>query len=131
MLSMGIFNTLSPTTWEVTYRMVIVPLWRKCKRGEDHNKPPLSTLQRMGIGLYISAIAPLVAGIIELKVNRHHEEYTIFCLVPQTLLISLAEGFNSMAQIEFYLSELLENLSSMTGALFFMGFAVCLRELQQ
>ncbi|CAN1126654.1 hypothetical protein LINPERPRIM_LOCUS5839 [Linum perenne] len=48
MLSIGIFSTLSPTTWELTYRMVIVPLWRKFKRGEDHNKPPLSTLQRMG-----------------------------------------------------------------------------------
>ncbi|CAN0875955.1 Protein NRT1/ PTR FAMILY 2.9 [Linum grandiflorum] len=117
--SMGIFTTLSLTAWVLLYGAVIVPLCRKyLKKG-----PPLSTLRRMGIGICILTIGALVAAIVELKVQAHHEKYSVFYLVPQTVLMGLAEAFNSVAQIEFYENQLPENLASMTGALFSMGYA--------
>ncbi|KAF2301193.1 hypothetical protein GH714_020753 [Hevea brasiliensis] len=91
---------------------------------------------RMGVGLFLSCVAMVVAGIVE-NIRRRkaiREGYinnpqagldmSALWLVPQFCLNGLAEAFNAIGQTEFYYSEFPKNLSSIAGALFGLGMAV-------
>ncbi|CAL1398536.1 unnamed protein product [Linum trigynum] len=125
--SIGIFSAVALTTWVTVYDNVIVPLARKRRNSSssgDHNRLlELSILQRMGIGMCISTLAVVVAGIVEGQRRRHVEPTSVFWLVPQLVLLGVAEGFNGVAQIEFYHAELPATMASLTGGFFALGYS--------
>jgi peptide/histidine transporter 3/4 len=47
-----------------------------------------------------------------------------FWLVPQQVVAGFAEAFASIGQTEFYYRQFPENMRSVAGALYFLGFAV-------
>ncbi|KAK2967069.1 hypothetical protein RJ640_015289 [Escallonia rubra] len=121
--SLSIFDTLSVIFWVPIYDKIIVPVGRKY----TGHKTGLTTLQRMGIGLFISIFAMLSAGILEvvrLGIVRRNDYYTlanmpmsIFWQVPQYFLIGCAEVFTFIGQLEFFYQEAPDSMRSMCSAL--------------
>lgn len=99
-------------------------------------KPVYPSLkQRMGSGLVISIFATSVLAIVE-SVRRRvatEEEHldgmgvvkmSAMWLLLYYILIGIAEGFNAIAQNQFYYSELPKTMSSIAATLFGVSMAV-------
>jgi dipeptide/tripeptide permease len=132
--SYAVFTMLTVSLWIPIYDRVFVPSLQK-RTGKDGG---ISLLQRMGIGIVLSALTMLVSGLVEEK--RRNLALTMptlgvapkggaissmsgLWLIPQLALAGLSEAFNSIGQIEFYYKEFPENMRSIAGSLFFCGMA--------
>ncbi|KAL3518095.1 hypothetical protein ACH5RR_020684 [Cinchona calisaya] len=121
--SLGIFDTLSVIFWVPIYDQFIVPVARKF----TGRKNGLTQLQRMGTGLFISILAMLSAGILELvrlRFVRRHDYYdlemipmSIFWQVPQYFIIGCAEVFTFIGQLEFFYEQAPDAMRSLCAAL--------------
>ncbi|KAL0464642.1 UNVERIFIED_CONTAM: protein NRT1/ PTR FAMILY 7.3 [Sesamum latifolium] len=113
--SMTAFDIISTSTFIICYEKVIVPLYIKLTKKEP--KMP-SELQRMGIGMVISIIAMIVAGLVEqcrLKYANEREisSLSIFWQIPQYVLVGVSEAFIYVAQWEFFASQIPDRLKSL------------------
>ncbi|KAM7260766.1 hypothetical protein ACFE04_026241 [Oxalis oulophora] len=127
--SFAVFQMISLTIWIPIYDRILVPLLRKFTGIEGG----LTLLQRMGTGLFLTTIALLVSATVE-EYRKHLaptntngpsiSSMSAFWLVPQLAITGLAEGFNSVGQMEFYYQQLPENMRSVAGALYFCGMAM-------
>ncbi|KAJ6699482.1 OLIGOPEPTIDE TRANSPORTER-RELATED [Salix purpurea] len=109
--------------WAPVYDRVIVPYARKFT-GHERG---FTQLQRMGIGLVISIVSMIVAGVLEvvrLKFVRENIYYdleyipmTIFWQVPQYFLIGCAEVFTFIGQLEFFYDQAPDAMRSLCSAL--------------
>ncbi|PIA59280.1 hypothetical protein AQUCO_00400285v1 [Aquilegia coerulea] len=121
--SLSIFDTISVIFWVPVYDRLIVPFARKFT-GHKHG---FTQLQRMGIGLFISIFAMLVAGILEvvrLGIVRRNNYYdlkqvpvSIFWQIPQYFIIGLAEVFTFIGQLEFFYEQAPNAMRSLCSAL--------------
>ncbi|KAL1177989.1 hypothetical protein V6Z11_A03G067200 [Gossypium hirsutum] len=133
--SLSIFDTLSVIFWVPIYDRIIVPVTRKF----TGHKNGLTQLQRMGIGLFISIFAMVVAAILELerlREVRRHNYYevkempmTIFWQVPQYFLIGCAEVFTLIGQLEFFYEQAPDAMRSFCSALQLTTIALVLSVL--
>ncbi|XP_057522944.1 protein NRT1/ PTR FAMILY 1.2-like [Amaranthus tricolor] len=127
-----VFSIVTITFWVAFYDRALVPLLAKffdMPRG-------LGPRVRMGLGLLLSCLAMLVAGFVEsirrqTAINEGLEdqpkavlEMSAMWLVPQLVLLGLAEAFNAVGQIEFYYGHLSKTMSSLAMAIFTLGMAV-------
>ncbi|KAI3994470.1 hypothetical protein MKX01_012727 [Papaver californicum] len=121
--SLSIFDTLSVIFWVPVYDRVIVPLARKF----TGHKNGFTQLQRMGIGLFISIFAMVVAAILELyrlRLVKKHDYYdlthvpmSIFWQIPQYFIIGCAEVFMFIGQLEFFYEQAPDAMRSLCSAL--------------
>uniref|UniRef100_A0A2P2NH66 Protein NRT1/ PTR FAMILY 8.1-like n=1 Tax=Rhizophora mucronata TaxID=61149 RepID=A0A2P2NH66_RHIMU len=121
--SLSLFDTLSVIFWVPVYDQIIIPYARKF----TGNERGFTQLQRMGIGLVISIIAMIVAGLLEvrrLKYVQSHNYYdleyipmSIFWQVPQYFLIGCAEVFAFIGQLEFFYDQAPDAMRSLCSAL--------------
>ena len=121
--SLSLFDTLSVIFWAPVYDRLIVPFARKFT-GHEHG---FTQLQRIGIGLVISIISMIVAGILEvirLDIVRKNNYYdletipmSIFWQVPQYFLIGAAEVFTNIGQMEFFYGQAPDAMRSLCAAL--------------
>ncbi|KAK6156511.1 hypothetical protein DH2020_010759 [Rehmannia glutinosa] len=107
------------------YDRLIIPLWKK-KKGTLG----LTNLQKMGVGLFISIIAMVVAAIVEIKrlkvaksTSRVILPISAFLLVPQFVLAGAAEGFVYTGQIDFFLTESPKGMKAVSTSLFLTTIA--------
>lgn len=84
-------------------------------------------MQKIGVGLFISIIAMVVAAIVEsrrLKVAKSTSStvsvlpISAFLLVPQFVLAGAAEGFVYSGQIDFFLTESPKGMKALSTSLF-------------
>lgn len=130
--SYGVFALISLTIWVAIYDRVLVPLLAKFTK----HKNGLTLKQRIGTGLFLSVIGMLVSGTVE---NQRREkaieqglandplgivDMSGSWLIPQYIIIGLAEAFNGIGQIEFYYSQFPKSMSSIGVALFSLGGGV-------
>ncbi|KAF9663638.1 hypothetical protein SADUNF_Sadunf17G0072200 [Salix dunnii] len=130
-----IFTMITLTIWIPLYDRILVPFLRR-HTGKEGG---LSLLQRMGIGMILAILCTLVSGLVE--GNRRHialnrptlgitskggsiSSMSGMWLIPQLALAGLSEGFNYIAQIEFYYKQFPENMRSFAGSSFFAGAAL-------
>ncbi|XAR68851.1 Peptide-transporting ATPase [Bertholletia excelsa] len=121
--SLSLFDTLSVLFWAPLYDRVIILFARKFT-GHERG---FTQLQRMGIGLVISIIAMVVAGVLEVvrldyvrKKNYYDLEVipvSIFWQVPQYFLVGCAEVFTFIGQIEFFYDQAPDAMRSLCSAL--------------
>lgn len=121
--SLSLFDTLSVIFWAPVYDRVIIP-WARKFTGHERG---FTQLQRMGIGLAISTISMIVAGILEvvrLDYVRRHNYYdlktlpmSIFWQVPQYFLVGCAEVFTFIGQLEFFYDQAPDAMRSLLSAL--------------
>ncbi|ERN18925.1 hypothetical protein AMTRI_Chr07g25030 [Amborella trichopoda] len=118
--SLTAFVTISMLVSVVIYDRVFVPMMRR------YTKDPrgVSLLRRMGIGLALHIIIMTVASLIErkrLSVAREHDlvehagtiPLTIFILLPQFVLMGMADAFLEVAKIEFFYDQAPESMKSL------------------
>jgi len=121
--SLSLFGYLSVIFWAPVYDRIIVPYARKFT-GHERG---FTQLQRMGIGLVISIVSMIVAGVLEavrlnfVRENNYYDlEYipmTIFWQVPQYFLIGCAEVFTFIGQLEFFYDQAPDAMRSLCSAL--------------
>ncbi|KAJ6860655.1 hypothetical protein NC651_036899 [Populus alba x Populus x berolinensis] len=130
-----IFIMITLTIWIPLYDRIIVPFLQRLTGKEGG----LTLLQRMGIGMVLAMLCTIVSGVVE--GNRRHIALTrptlgitrkggaissmsAMWLIPQLSLAGLSEGFNYIAQIEFFYKQFPENMRSIAGSSFFAGIAI-------
>lgn len=113
--SMTSFDIISTSTFIICYEKLLLPLYTKLTKKKF--KTP-SELQRMGIGMVISIIAMIIAGLVEqwrLKYADKGEtsSLSIFWQIPQYVLVGVSEAFIYVAQWEFFASQIPDRLKSL------------------
>ncbi|XVF03411.1 hypothetical protein REPUB_Repub04eG0259100 [Reevesia pubescens] len=129
--SMSVFAMMSMLITIVLYDRLLVPVIRKFT-GIDRG---INFLHRMAIGFFISILATLVAGFIEVK--RKHAALanglidspkstipiSVFWLVPQHSLHGIAEAFMVIGHLEFFYNQAPESMRSTAAALFWTSIS--------
>lgn len=121
--SFVVFQMLALTFWIPVYDRLLVPAIRRL----TGRSGGITLLQRIGVGLALCIATMLVSAAVEHHRRNLARTKTLmpwFWLVPQQLLAGLSEAFSAIGQIEFYYSQFPENMRSVAGALYFLGFAI-------
>ncbi|CAJ2644171.1 unnamed protein product [Trifolium pratense] len=129
--SLGSFVTLSMLLSVPMYDRFFVPFMRQ-KTG---NPRGITLLQRLGIGFSIQIIAIAIAYAVE--VRRMHVikknlisgpkdivPMSIFWLLPQYVLIGIADVFNAIGLLEFFYDQSPEDMQSLGTTFFTSGIGV-------
>ncbi|XWS65550.1 hypothetical protein CRYUN_Cryun05aG0123200 [Craigia yunnanensis] len=129
--SLGSFVTLSMLLSVPMYDCYFVPFMRE-KTG---NPRGITLLQRLGIGFVIQVIAIAVAYAVEVRrmhVIRVHQvvgpkeivPMNIFWLLPQYVLLGIADVFNAIGLLEFFYDQSPEDMQSLGTTFFTSGIGV-------
>ncbi|KAK1289477.1 Peptide transporter PTR3-A [Acorus calamus] len=118
--SLATFITLSMLITVVIYDRFFVPFMRRW----TNNPRGISLIQRMGVGMVIHIAIMIIASLTEkrrLEVAKHHGlvengkqvPLTIFVLLPQFVLMGVADAFLEVGKIEFFYDQAPENMKSL------------------
>ncbi|XAR70864.1 hypothetical protein NMG60_11027898 [Bertholletia excelsa] len=130
--SMTVFMIVTITIWVAFYDRIMVPILARYMGRSNGLSPQV----RMGIGLLISCLAMVISGVTEcvrrrLAIEEGFEDnaegivdMSAMWLVPQYVLLGLAEALNAVGQIEFFYSLFPKSMSSIGVALYTFGMAV-------
>ncbi|XP_047954785.1 protein NRT1/ PTR FAMILY 8.2-like [Salvia hispanica] len=114
----------SSPVFAVLNALLVVPLYEKlavpylrCRTGHPRG---LTSLQRMGAGLFVSILAMASAALVEAKRRgmAPSQKISISWLFPQFFLIGLAEVFTYVGQLEFFYDEATDGTRSISSAMF-------------
>ncbi|CAK8575075.1 unnamed protein product [Lathyrus sativus] len=126
--SMTTFDIINTSTFIILFDVLIIPLYKKVMK-----KPPKlpTELQNIGIGFAIATITLIVAGFVEKErlncASESGEEtssLSIFWLVPQYMLLGVAEAFVYVAQMNFFTSQSPDGLESLGMGLYMFSSAL-------
>lgn len=129
--SLGSFVTLSMLISVPMYDRYFVPFMRE-KTG---NPRGITLLQRLGIGFIIQIAAIAIAYAVEVRrmhvIRLHHVfgpkeivPMSIFWLLPQYILIGIADVFNAIGLLEFFYDQSPEDMQSLGTTFFTSGIGV-------
>ncbi|XP_042495858.1 protein NRT1/ PTR FAMILY 5.1 [Macadamia integrifolia] len=129
--SLGSFVTLSMLISVPMYDRYFVPIMRR-KTG---NPRGITLLQRLGIGFVIQVAVTLIAYAVELKRMQVIKEHgivaaneivpmSIFWLLPQYILLGMADVFNAIGLLEFFYDQSPEDMQSLGTTFFTSGIGV-------
>ncbi|KAF6143111.1 hypothetical protein GIB67_041179 [Kingdonia uniflora] len=130
--SLGSFNTLSMLICVPIYDRYFVPVMKRW----TGNPRGITLLQRLGTGFMIQVIAIFFAYLIELKRMHVIKEYgstmgdndtlpmSIFWLLPQYIMLGIADVFCTIGIIEFFYDQSPEDMQSLGTTFFTSGFGV-------
>ncbi|KAK8552471.1 hypothetical protein V6N13_120870 [Hibiscus sabdariffa] len=114
--SVPVFGALNALILVPIYEIWLVPILRK----RTGHRRGITSLQRMGVGLFISIFAMASAALVEKKRRDHPNpsSLTVFWLLPQFFLIGSAEVFTYVGQLEFFYDEATDGTRSISSAMF-------------
>nr|BAJ95375.1 predicted protein [Hordeum vulgare subsp. vulgare] len=129
--SLGAFVTLTMLVVIVVYDRLFV----KAVRRHTKNPRGISLLTRMGIGMLVQVLTMGTASLIEsrrLSYARSHGtdgiggelRLSIFVLLPQFVLMGLADAFLVVGKIEFFYDQAPESMKSLGTALSLTAYGV-------
>ena len=118
--SLAAFVTISMLISVVVYDRYLVPFMRRW----TNNPRGISLLQRMGVGMSIHIVIMTICSLTErhrLAVAREHGlvqsggvvPLTIFILLPQFVLMGIADAFLEVAKLEFFYDQAPEGMKSL------------------
>lgn len=124
--SVTAFLTLSMLITTLIYDRLLVPILKRF----TGNPKGITALQRMGVGMVIHIFVMTVAMAVETKrlqvVKEHGLEdnkkamvpRSIFTLIPQYVLLGIADALLDIGKIEFFYDQAPESMQSLGTALF-------------
>ncbi|CAH1438807.1 unnamed protein product [Lactuca virosa] len=129
--SLGSFVTLSMLISVPMYDRYFVPLMRK----RTKNPRGITMLQRLGIGFTIQILAIAIAYLVEVKRMKSIESnhildpkevipMSIFWLMPQYVLLGVADVFNAIGLLEFFYDQSPEDMQSLGTTFFTSGIGL-------
>ncbi|KAL6553824.1 hypothetical protein OROMI_019497 [Orobanche minor] len=111
--SLAGFVTLSMLVSVVLYDRLFVRILHKW----TNNPRGISLLQRMGIGMVFHILIMVVASLTEsFRLNNANDQVpsvSIFILLPQFVLMGIADAFLEVAKIEFFYDQAPESMKSL------------------
>ncbi|WCJ24089.1 Major facilitator superfamily protein [Euphorbia peplus] len=118
--SLSGFVTLAMLISVVLYDRFFVPIMKKWTK----NPRGVTLLQRMGIGMVFHIVIMIIASLTEryrLNVAKEHDlvesggqiPLTILILLPQFLLMGIADAFLEVAKLEFFYDQAPESMKSL------------------
>ncbi|XP_077235259.1 protein NRT1/ PTR FAMILY 7.3-like [Tasmannia lanceolata] len=129
--SMSIFEIFGVSSFVLIYQRCSIPL--PCGLHKK-NLRDLTELQRMGIGLIISAMAMVSAGIVETQRLKHAQEccdgykesssLNILWQIPQYVLVGASEVFMYVSLLEFFNSQMPNGLKSFGNSLYMTSMSL-------
>ncbi|KAL9680745.1 hypothetical protein QQ045_012524 [Rhodiola kirilowii] len=121
--SVTVFSAINAVFLVPIYEVLIVPVLRHY----TGHRRGLTSLQRMGVGLFISIFAMMSAALVE-KMRRDHFpkkfSMSVFWLFPQFFLMGGAEVFAYVGQLEFFYDEATDGTRSISSAMFLSGLGI-------
>ncbi|CAN1272554.1 Protein NRT1/ PTR FAMILY 5.8 [Linum perenne] len=111
------------------YDRILIPMSRFVTRSEKG----ISVMQRMGIGMFLSVIAMIIAALVEEKrlyISRDQTDGSsnvpmkIFWLLPQYILLGISDIFTVVGMQEFFYGEVPVKLRTLGIALYTSVFGV-------
>ncbi|KAL7184207.1 hypothetical protein ACSBR2_026374 [Camellia fascicularis] len=129
--SLGSFVTISMLLSVPMYDRYFIAFMRK----RTGNQRGITLLQRLGIGCIIQIIVIAIAYIVEvkrmhvIKVNhvtgsKEIVPMSIFWLLPQYVLLGIADVFNAIGLLEFFYDQSPEDMQSLGTTFFTSGIGV-------
>ncbi|XP_057435006.1 protein NRT1/ PTR FAMILY 8.2-like [Lotus japonicus] len=115
--SVPVFSAVNALLLVPLYEKFIVPFLRN-RYGHPRG---ITSLQRMGVGLFISIFAMASAALVEKKRREHYAQpfsMSVFWLLPQFFLMGSAEVFTYVGQLEFFYDEATDGTRSISSAMF-------------
>ncbi|WZZ22366.1 hypothetical protein YC2023_123753 [Brassica napus] len=122
--------TLSIILLMPLYDKVLIPMAKKISK----NEKGITVMTRMGIGMFLSIIAIVIAALVErkrLKISKEMktspnslEPLSIFWLLPQYILLGISDIFTVVGMQEFFYSEVPVRMRTMGFALYTSVFGV-------
>ncbi|KAJ8772637.1 hypothetical protein K2173_027814 [Erythroxylum novogranatense] len=114
--SVPIFAAINALILVPIYEKLLVPILRK-RTGQRRG---ITSLQRMGVGLFISIFAMASAALVEKKRldDPDKANMSVFWLFPQFFLVGSAEVFTYVGQLEFFYDEATDGTRSISSAMF-------------
>ncbi|XP_043708342.1 protein NRT1/ PTR FAMILY 5.10-like [Telopea speciosissima] len=130
--SLQTFISLSILIFIPIYDRVLIPIARAFT-----NKPSgITMLQRIGIGIFLSMIAMVVAALVErerlqiaieakiVDIPEATVPMSVWWLVPQYILFGIADAFTRVGMQEFFYDQMPKSLRSVGLALYLSIFGV-------
>ncbi|CAL5210360.1 unnamed protein product [Lathyrus oleraceus] len=117
--SMSVFDICSVLICTGIYRQYLVPLAGRMMG----NPKGITELQRMGIGLIIGMLSMVASGVTEIVRLRNiipgekTSSVSIFCQIPQYVLIGASEVFMYVGQLEFFNGQAPDGIKSFGSSL--------------
>ncbi|XP_049376220.1 protein NRT1/ PTR FAMILY 6.2-like [Solanum stenotomum] len=111
-----------------TYDRLIVPFLKKWT-----TKSGFTSLQKIGIGLFLSCLGMGVASIIEVKrlsiakaieETSHNLPISVFLLIPQFFLVGAGVGFMYTGQLDLFITQSPKGMKTMSTGLFLTTMAL-------
>ncbi|CAH8328172.1 unnamed protein product [Eruca vesicaria subsp. sativa] len=122
--------TLSIILLMPLYDKVLIPMAKKISK----NEKGITVMTRMGIGMFLSIIAIVIAALVErkrLKISiemktspNNTDPLSIFWLLPQYILLGISDIFTVVGMQEFFYSEVPVRMRTMGFALYTSVFGV-------
>ncbi|KAL5707028.1 hypothetical protein ACHQM5_025127 [Ranunculus cassubicifolius] len=115
--SVPIFASANALILVPLYERFVVPILRRF----TGHKRGITSLQRMGVGLFVSIFALISAAIVEKNRRENYPKplsMSVFYLLPQFFLIGCAEVFTYVGQLEFFYDEATDGTRSISSAMF-------------
>ncbi|KAI5071583.1 hypothetical protein GOP47_0013834 [Adiantum capillus-veneris] len=119
--SLHVFVQLGCIITLIFYDKVMIPIARKWRRNDEG----ITSLQRIGIGLFFAMISMVVASFIERKRLKLANQLQLldglknelplsaFYLTPQYCLVGIGEAFGYIGQLEFFFTESPDRMRSL------------------
>lgn len=115
--SVPVFSAINALILVPLYEKLMVPFLRK--RTGHHRG--ITSLQRMGVGLFVSIFAMASAALVEKRRRDRYKQpfsMSVFWLLPQFFLMGSAEVFTYVGQLEFFYDEATDGTRSISSAMF-------------
>ncbi|EEF52653.1 peptide transporter, putative [Ricinus communis] len=114
--SVTVFSAINALILVPIYEKYVVPIIRKY----TNHRRGITSLQRMGVGLFVSIFALASAALVEKKRrdSSSPSDMSVFWLFPQYFLVGTAEVFTYVGQLEFFYDEATDGTRSISSALF-------------
>ncbi|XP_010420140.1 PREDICTED: protein NRT1/ PTR FAMILY 5.8 [Camelina sativa] len=121
--------TLSIILLMPLYDKVLIPIAKKLTK----NEKGISVMERMGIGMFLSIIAIVIAALVErkrlriskmMKTSPDPDPMSILWLLPQYILLGISDIFTVVGMQEFFYSEVPVSMRTMGFALYTSVFGV-------
>lgn len=111
------------------YDKILIPIFKKLTK----NEKGISVKERMGIGMFLSIIAIVIAALVErkrlkiskmMKTTPNLDPLSILWLLPQYILLGISDIFTVVGMQEFFYSEVPVSMRTMGFALYTSVFGV-------
>ncbi|GLU17177.1 hypothetical protein SLE2022_335700 [Rubroshorea leprosula] len=125
--SITIISMITIALWLPVYDRIIVPSLQRITKKEGG----ITVLQRIGVGIFFSILAMIVAGVIERKRKLTAlllpnplgiAPMSVMWLAPQLILMGFCEAFYMIGLIELFNKEFPEHMRSIGNSLIFCSF---------